>query len=64
MYSNIVPHPMVVQEQTIIPLMNQKARFQEPYVPQRLLPPMIPDDIINKTREMYIYLIRSLFLYL
>lgn len=59
MYNNSVPHPTVIQEQTIIPgiLTNQKARFQESYVPQRVLAPMIPDDVVNKTKEMYIYLV-------
>lgn len=46
---------MIIQEPTAMPtLINQKPRFPEPYVPQRLMTTMSPDDIIDKTKEMYI----------
>lgn len=61
LYNNIVPHPMVVQEQVMPTLINQKTRFPDSYVPQGLITTMDPDDIINKTKEMYIFLFLFLF---
>lgn len=56
MYNNIVSHSIAIQEQqTMIPLMNQKPRFSDAYVPQGLMSTIDPDDIINKTKEMYLY---------
>lgn len=55
LYNNIAPHPMVVQEQVVLPtLLNQKPRFPDSYVPQGLISTMDPDDVINKTKEMYV----------
>lgn len=46
---------MIIPEPTAMPtLINHKPRFPEPYVPQRLMTTMSPDDIIDKTKEMYI----------
>lgn len=56
LYNNIVSHPMVVQEQVMMPtLINQKTRFPDSYVPQGLITTMDPDDIIIKTKEMYVF---------
>lgn len=54
MYNNIVSHSMVIQEQQVMtPLINQKPRFSNSYVPQGLMSTINSDDIINKTKEMY-----------
>lgn len=58
MYNNIVSHSIAVQEQqAMIPLMNQKPRFSDVYVPQGLTSIINSDDIINKTKEMYIIML-------
>lgn len=54
MYNNIVSHSIAMQEQqTMMPLTNQKPRFSDVYVPQGLTSIINSDDIINKTKEMY-----------
>lgn len=54
MYNNITSHS-IIQEPTMMPtLMNQKIRFPDSYIPQGLISTMSLDDIINKTKEMYI----------
>lgn len=46
---------MVIQEQAMMPiLLNQKPRFSDSHAPQELMSTMSPDEIINKTKEMYI----------
>lgn len=55
MYNNVVSHSIAIQEPIMMPiLMNQKACFPDTYVPQGLISTMNPDDVINKTKEMYI----------
>lgn len=57
MYNNIVPHPMIAQDQQVImpTLINQKPRFPDStYVPQGLMTTMDVDEIINKSKTMYI----------
>lgn len=46
---------MVIQEQSMIPIvMSQKPRFSDSYAPQAPMTTMNLDDIINKSKEMYI----------
>lgn len=56
MYNNIGPNSLISQEQqAMIPLLiNQKPRFPDSCVPQQLVPIMSPDNIVNKTKEMYV----------
>lgn len=50
MYNN-----MIIQEQAMIPIvMSQKPRFPDSYAPQAPMTTMNLDDIINKSKEMYI----------
>jgi len=56
---------MVIQEQAVTPtLINQQPRFINSYVPQGLITTMNPEDIINKTKEMYRNTIRFLYKYI
>lgn len=52
---DITSHSMVMQEQPIPQTMiNQRPRFPDAYVPQGLITTLNPDEIIIKTKEMYI----------
>lgn len=63
MYNNITSQSMVMQEQPNAQAMiNQRPRFPNSYVPQGLMTKLNPDEIIYKTREMYVILIFLAFL--
>jgi len=53
---NMVSHSMVPQNQQAMTSMSQKPRFPESsaYVPQRLMSVMDMDEIIAKSKAMYI----------
>lgn len=52
---SVLYNNMVIQEQAMMPiLMNQTPRFPDSYAPQAPMTTMDIDDIINKSKEMYI----------
>lgn len=54
LYNNIATHSIVMQEQpTAQSMINQRPRFPDSYVPQGLMTTLNPNEIINKTKEMY-----------
>jgi len=56
---SVLYNNMVIQEQATMPiLMNQKPRFPDSYAPQAPMTTMDIDDIINKSKEMYIIYIK------
>jgi len=52
---NALYNNMVIQGQAMMPVvMSQKPRFSDSYAPQAPMTTMNLDDIINKSKEMYI----------